>query len=51
MMAVKDYCWVSVNHGHHVYKAIWMPETGRKFFSETRERQSGGFIHCLHHER
>ena len=36
-MAVKDYCWVSVNHGHHVYKAIWMPEIG-KISSVKKER-------------
>ena len=25
-MAVRDYCWESVIHGHHVYKTIWTPE-------------------------
>ena len=28
-MAVRDYCWVRVICGHHVYKAIWMPEIGK----------------------
>ena len=27
-MTVRDYCWESMIHGHHIYKAIWMPEIG-----------------------
>ena len=27
-MAVQEYSWESVIRGHHVYKAIWMPEIG-----------------------
>ena len=28
-MAVRDYCWVRVIRGYHVYKAIWTPEIGK----------------------
>ena len=27
-MAVREYNWESIIRGHHVYKAIWMPEIG-----------------------
>ena len=25
-MAVRDYCWESIIHGHQIYKTMWMPE-------------------------
>ena len=27
-MVVREYSWERVIRGHHVYKAIWMPEIG-----------------------
>jgi len=35
-MATKDYCWESVIHGHHIYKAIWTPEIGETLWCEQK---------------
>jgi len=31
---IHRYRWESVIHGHHIYKAIWMPEIGETLCCE-----------------